>query len=31
MPNHVTHKLIFDASHAEEIFKTTCPDGKVAK
>jgi hypothetical protein len=28
MPNHVTNKITFDASKADEIFKAVCPDGK---
>ena len=28
MPNHVTHKILFDASAADVIFSEVCPDGK---
>jgi len=28
MPNHVTHKVTFEASKADEIFAAVCPDGK---
>ncbi len=28
MPNHVSHKLIFDASEAERVFTACCPDGR---
>lgn len=28
MPNHVTHKITFEASRADEIFAAVCPGGK---
>lgn len=28
MPNHVTHKIEFDAAKAEEIFSAVCPKGE---
>ena len=28
MPNHVSHKLIFDASEAKRVFAECCPDGR---
>lgn len=29
MPNHVTHKLIFQSDKAQEIFESICPIGKL--
>ena len=28
MPNHVSHKLTFDANDAERVFADCCPDGR---
>lgn len=28
MPNHVTHKILFDASKADEVFAAVCPSGR---
>jgi hypothetical protein len=27
MPNHVTHKITFDRTHAESVFSAVCPNG----
>lgn len=28
MPNHVSHKITFDAANAETVFAACCPDGR---
>jgi hypothetical protein len=29
MPNHVTNKVTFAVEHAEAVFSTCCPGGKL--